>query len=184
MYKLIFFLLISINVGLSAQTNIDYFPKLLNTELSKANGYTPVLLECAQKNEKSSINGKYFVVSNFLENSNVKYVYVGRVKSCRAGGCSINNTISDNSLSEYFDYFILFNKNLSVELVRVYNYQATHGQEVTNKSWLKQFKNYDGSTELTVGKNIDAISGATISVNGLAADIEHKTTYLKQTLHQ
>ncbi len=184
MYKLIFFLLISINVGLSAQTNIEYLPKLLNTELSKANGYTPVLLECAQKNEKSSINGKYFAVSNFLENSNVKYVYVGRVKSCRAGGCSIDNSYSGNNLSEYFDYFILYNKSLSVELVRVYNYQATHGQEVTNKSWLKQFKNYDGSTELTVGKNIDAISGATISVNGLAADIEHKTTNLKQNILQ
>jgi Na+-translocating ferredoxin:NAD+ oxidoreductase RnfG subunit len=161
---------------------MDYLPKLLSSELNKANGYPAVLLERTTEKIKSAVNGKFFELSNFQLNSNVKYLYVGRVKSCRAGGCSINNNATQGYDSEYFDYFILYNKNGAVELVRVYNYQATHGQEVTIKSWLKQFKNYDGSTALTVGKNVDAISGATISVNGLTADIEHKTAILKQTI--
>ena len=182
MYKVLILLFISIHVGLRSQPSMDYLPKLLQSELNKANGYNAILLECPLKNGKVPVNGKFFVVSNFQENFKVKYIYIGRVKSCRAGGCSINNTASENNDSEYFDYFILYNKNGAVELVRVYNYQATHGQEVTTKSWLKQFKNYDGSTELTVGKNVDAISGATISVNGLTADIEHKTSILKQTI--
>jgi len=66
----------------------------------------------------------------------------------------------------------------------VYNYQATHGQEVTNKGWLKQFQGYDGSRSLTVGKSIDAISGATVSVLGITNDVQEKTRLLKQIISQ
>lgn len=173
-------MLIGTHVGLRSQTNMDYLPKLLQTELNKANGAGTLLLECTQKVTKNPITGKFFELSPAVENSKLKYVYVGRVKSCRAGGCSITNSAMEGHESEYFDYFILYDPNFTVQLVRVYNYQASHGQEVTTKSWLKQFVNYDGSNELTVGKNVDAISGATISVNGITADIEHKTSVLKQ----
>jgi Na+-translocating ferredoxin:NAD+ oxidoreductase RnfG subunit len=62
-----------------------------------------------------------------------------------------------------------------VQQVRIYNYQATHGQEITSKNWLRQFKNYTGEKELMAGKNIDAISGATISVDAIISDIEFIT---------
>jgi len=81
---------------------------------------------------------------------------------------------------EFFDYLIVFDTNLSVQQVKVYNYQATHGQEVTTKGWLKQFQGYDGSRSLTVGKSIDAISGATVSVYEITNDIQEKTRLLKQ----
>lgn len=67
-----------------------------------------------------------------------------------------------------------------VELVKVFNYQATHGQEVSAKGWLKQFIGFDGRKPLTVGKNIDAISGATISAYGITLDVQDKTTLLQE----
>jgi len=66
--------------------------------------------------------------------------------------------------------------------VRVFNYQATHGQEVSAKGWLRQFDGYDGSTVLKVGKDIDAISGATISVYGITRDVQERTRLLARII--
>ncbi len=125
------------------------------------------------------INGKYFLTNNI---SHYKYIYVGRVNSCRAGGCSISNDIPEDGNSEYFDYYILFDANKTVQTVKVFNYQATHGHETTAKGWLKQFIGYNGSLQLQVNKNIDAISGATISVYAITADVEMKTILMKKIL--
>ncbi len=125
------------------------------------------------------INGKYFLI-NDTNVSQYRYVYVGRVNSCRAGGCSITNEITHDNYSEYFDYFILFDANKTVQTVKVFNYHATHGQEITAKGWLKQFIGHNSSELLQVGKNIDAISGATISVYAITADVEMKTEILNK----
>jgi hypothetical protein len=69
-----------------------------------------------------------------------------------------------------------------VELVKIFNYAATHGHEVSAKGWLKQFAGYNGSDTLQVGKNVDAISGATISVYGITLDVQMKTILLKNYL--
>lgn len=82
--------------------------------------------------------------------------------------------------NEYFDYCIYFDKDITVKTVKVTSYRATHGHEVTAKSWLKQFIGFSGKEELRPGKEIDAISGATISVYAITADIEHKTKVLKE----
>ncbi|HAQ20425.1 MAG TPA: FMN-binding protein [Prolixibacteraceae bacterium] len=126
----------------------------------------------------SPINGKFMVLADLNELK--KYIYVGRVNSCRQGGCSNPAQALSIETPEYFDYLIVFDTNLLVQQVKVYNYQATHGQEVTNKGWLKQFQGYDGSRSLTVGKSIDAISGATVSVFGITNDIQEKTQILKK----
>jgi len=124
-----------------------------------------------------TIQGKFLILPE--PNDLKKYIYVGRVNSCRQGGCSNPVQTMTIETPEYFDYFILFDAHFSVTQVKVYNYQATHGQEVANKGWLKQFQGYNGSRPLTVGKSIDAISGATVSVFGIPNDIEQKTTLLK-----
>ncbi len=182
--KTLFALIIScIFVALNAngQTGIDYFPKVLNKELSKwvsidKNDLTEIAIA-----GKSSITGKYFRINSIRVNP-YAFVYIGRVNSCRSGGCSVSLKEMIETPSEYFDYFILFDQKKSVKMVKVFNYQATHGHEVSTPAWLKQFSGYNGSTALKVGKNIDAISGATISVNGITSDIEDKTKILTQVL--
>ena len=64
--------------------------------------------------------------------------------------------------------------------VEIFNYQATYGYEITNKRWLKQFIGFGEDELLEVGKNIDAISGATISVHAITYDIQEKTDFLRQ----
>lgn len=126
--------------------------------------------------QQYSLQGKFFEINSDISQN--KYIYIGRVNNNRAGGRSIYGKIPNAGDSEYFDYFILFDIDKKVQLVKVFNYQATHGHEVTAKGWLKQFIGHDGSEPLQVGKNIDAISGATISVHSITLDLEMKTEIL------
>lgn len=99
------------------------------------------------------------------------YVYVSRVNSCRAGGCSIMP--DDQAMEfEYFDYFFVTDSRGHVLSVKVFNYQATHGHQVMSKGWLKQFVGYRGIQSLNYGKDIQAISGATVSANTIINDIK------------
>lgn len=127
-----------------------------------------------------TIQGKFLILSE--PNNAKKYIYAGRVTTCRAGGCSNPAQTFSIETPEYFDYLIVFDSSLSVQQVKVYNYQATHGQEVTNRGWLKQFAGYNGNRSLTVGKNIDAIAGATISVYSITSDVQEKTQILEQMM--
>ncbi len=102
------------------------------------------------------------------------YFYIGRVYTCRQGSCS-NNV----SKSEFFDYIVFFNVNKTVERVKVISYKATRGHQMTSSGWLRQFRNYDGSRTLAVGKDIDAIAGATVSVNAISEDIQRITKLLQ-----
>lgn len=163
---------------------IDFENKTLLKELQKANGADlPERREIRipeSLNETVVLKGKFFEITS--QNQICKYVYIGRVNGCRQGGCSNSSETSILETSEYFDYFILYDQNLSVFQVKVYNYQASHGQEITNKGWLKQFQGFNGSRSLLVGKSIDAISGATVSAVGITTDIQEKTKLLKQII--
>ncbi len=164
------------------QREIDFEDKNLKREIQKISGSESTDLKEFQVNT-GSIQGKFFTFSD--QNNSKKYLYVGRVNSCRAGGCS-NPALSASGLetSEFFDYFVVFEDDIAVQQVRIFNYQATHGQEVTNKGWLKQFQGYNGERQLNVGKNIDAISGATVSVYAITNDIQEKTHLLKQVIQK
>ena len=50
-------------------------------------------------------------------------------------------------------------------------YRSTHGAAVCSKKWLKQFNGYSGG-KLELGKDIDSVSGATISATSLVKDVE------------
>lgn len=127
--------------------------------------------------------GKIYKV--FSKKSNVGFAYIGRIYSCRAGGCGLEDIqvpVSIDEDFEFFDYYILFGTNLEVQKVRVYNYQATHGHEVGGRGWLKQFIGYKGEKKLELGKNIDAISGATISANAITYNVQESSRYLSLLL--
>lgn len=112
----------------------------------------------------------------------IGYAYLGRVNSCRAGGCNAAPAETDDQTSEYFDYLVLLDTTLAVRNVKIINYQATHGQEIANKGWLKQFIGIDGQNYKEVGKDIDAIAGATISVYAITHDVNEVPTRFQQIL--
>ena len=100
----------------------------------------------------------------------IGYVYVSRLNSCRAEGCSADPTAKVDNY-EYFDYYLITDQSGKVLNVKVYNYQATHGHQVMSRGWLKQFVGYNSSQELNYGQDIQAISGATISARAITNDV-------------
>jgi len=72
---------------------------------------------------------------------------------------------------DFFDYSLFYTKDLSVLKVLVTTYREDHGAAVSNKGWLKQFSGYNGG-KLLLGKDINAISGATISATSMVMDIQ------------
>ena len=179
----LFVFFITIELVSLGQDDIDYQNKHLVSSLKKNGIYDISLLEETKSYSfiQTETKGKFFTVSENLKTSEVKYVYVGRVNSCRTGGCSNSgSSIPENRESEYFDYFIFFDLAKTVKLVEVYNYAATHGYEITSKGWLKQFAGFSGNDTLLVNKDIDGITGATVSVYAITADIQEKVKILGQ----
>ena len=115
-------------------------------------------------------HGKVFKVNSKGEEKG--FVYVGRVMSCSSKGCDLGDGEVKDASSEYFDYVMAIDNNHKVLRVKIFNYNATHGHAVCARWWLKQFNGYDGSKDLEVGKNIDAVSGATKSSNALTKNIQ------------
>jgi len=167
-------------VTLGNADNIDFAPKQKLRELKKVSGCDrPVYDELKEIRDTypDTSSGKFFELRNALP---IKYSYIGRVYTCRAGGCGAPNAAMSYEGSEFFDYFILFDSSASIVSVQIFNYEATHGHEISVRSWLKQFVGHNAGSELIVGKNVDAISGATISVHGITDDIRNKTLVLKK----
>jgi len=71
---------------------------------------------------------------------------------------------------ERFDYSVFYDPGLSILGVSVTAYRSTHGTAICQRKWLGQFKGYDGG-DLVLGRDIDAISGASISALSLVEDI-------------
>ncbi len=163
---------------------INYYPKVLKKDIQKLWKAETVELNEIQVPDSLYNNilldkGKIYITSSI--DQNFGFTYIGRIYSCRMGGCGLSEGHDEASADEnfeYFDYYIIFNQSLEVEKIRVYNYQATHGHEVSGKGWLKQFVGYSGETKLEYGKNIDSISGATISANAITYNVQESSRYL------
>ena len=183
-YRLSFLLFLLVYSHLCSAQEIDFSPKSLQKDLQKIWAQGEIELgevEIPDSMYNDHLLNKGKIYNTNANNTRLGFAYVGRIYSCRAGGCGIEDTqslVADDEDYEYFDYYIIYNENVSVELVRVYNYQATHGQEVGGKGWLKQFIGYTGTAKLEYGKNIDSISGATISANAITYNVQESTEYL------
>ncbi|MBU1011846.1 MAG: FMN-binding protein [Bacteroidetes bacterium] len=83
-----------------------------------------------------------------------------------------------------FTYVIFLGKGLEVLLVRVLVYEEEHGVEITQKKWLQQFIGKTPTDHLIFKKNIDAISGATISGASITESIDHIFRDVKLLMEQ
>lgn len=174
--KLILASILFVIFGDATFTEVNINRKRLNKEIENRFHLSGFDLRKTELHGDSE-NGIFWNIESKSET--IGFVYTGRVFSCCKNGCTVGQSSMSGENAEFFDYFILFDKTKSVTSVVVYNYEATHGQEITAKGWLKQFAGFNGSRNLVVGKNIDSISGATISVNAITADIALKTALLK-----
>ena len=72
---------------------------------------------------------------------------------------------------EYFDYIVVFSPENKLLGVSVIQYRSDHGAGICQRNWLKQFKGYKGD-RLEIGKDIDGVTGGTISASSMVSDIQ------------
>ena len=80
-----------------------------------------------------------------------------------------------------FDYYVLFNDKEEILKVEVLHYRENYGGEICSKNWLKQFIGIDTENYSSFNREIDGISGATISVNSLKHNLLKLSNKLKKS---
>ena len=73
-------------------------------------------------------------------------------------------------------FMVILNIDGEIENVNVIKYREAYGSEVGSKSWLQQFINFNNNSDYNIGKDIDGISGATISVKSISKGMKKITT--------
>lgn len=76
------------------------------------------------------------------------------------------------SKTAQFDYLVIFDAELKVIHSKVLIYREEYGGEIGSKRWLKQFLGKTGGDRVDHETNIDAISGATISVRSMTISMD------------
>lgn len=79
---------------------------------------------------------------------------------------------SSRGKNDYFDYMVIFDKDLVIKQVKVLIYRSTYGGEIMSRSWLKQFIGKTNGREMAMDKDIDGISGATLSAPSITQGIK------------
>ena len=119
-----------------------------------------------------------YVINNSM--NMLGLTYIGRVNSCRIGGCASPYSDEKPTDHEHFDYMIVFEpQSLEIIKIEVLEYQATYGFEICSPGWLKQFVGYNGIKPLDYGDEIQALSGATISGIAITLDVEQVSKYMQ-----
>lgn len=77
------------------------------------------------------------------------------------------------SKTAQFDYLVLFDTELKVVRTNVLIYREEYGGEIGSTRWLKQFTGKTGKDRVSIESNIDAISGATISVRSMTKSMDN-----------
>jgi Na+-translocating ferredoxin:NAD+ oxidoreductase RnfG subunit len=79
-----------------------------------------------------------------------------------------------------FDYAMIIDTNFQISKLLVLNYAATHGNAVTGRKWLNKFNGFSPDSIPVYGREIDAISGATISGSGLTESVAGSLMMLRK----
>ena len=111
----------------------------------------------------------YNIIVNkiIFDNQNIGYLYKKNAKSCKTGGCTNGNLVNEY---ESYTFIILYNIDFTIKKVKVIDYNSSYGYEIMAKSWLKQFIG-KGKKDLVIDSDVDAISGATISVQSIVNEV-------------
>ncbi|SDW87162.1 FMN-binding domain-containing protein [Lutibacter oricola] len=81
--------------------------------------------------------------------------------------------------TDYFDFIVIFNKDLIVTKIKVLVYREDHGGEIGSRRWLKQFIGLKTDKKINYQDDITAISGATLS----AKSITNQVNKILKTVH-
>lgn len=138
-----FYILVLISFQLSAQS-----PRLLKKAtklIEKTYAVDDIQLKHKEFQTNSVVGDFYKIIDS---NQLLGYAFIGTAPS----------------KTDTFEYLVVFDSSLVIKKVNVLVYREDYGGEIGSNRWLRQFVGKARGTDLAVGKNIAAISGATISV--------------------
>lgn len=98
----------------------------------------------------------------------------------RQDGQTVAYAVMDNVIGKVqpITYLVIYSVDLTIVHVQVLRYREQIGGAIQNKRWLKQFKGLNMGSSFERGKDVDGITGATISVDALTAGINRMSMYL------
>lgn len=127
--------------------------------------------------KREEFNRDFFEVKK-PDSAALGYGIVTLSNGCKKGGCTIENEAEGAEYEEFY-FSTLYNADGEILNVRVIEYNSERGYEITAKNWLRQFIGKKGG-KLKVNKDIDAISGATVSVNSIVKEINTQQQFVEE----
>ncbi|PCJ98387.1 MAG: FMN-binding protein [Flavobacteriaceae bacterium] len=101
-----------------------------------------------------------------ISDSNLFAIFQGEKK---LGYAFVDKALSKTAS---FDYLVVFDTDLKVVHSKVLVYREDYGGEIGSKRWLRQFLGKTGKDRVNHKTNIDAIAGATISVQSMTKSMD------------
>ncbi len=100
-----------------------------------------------------------------------RQIYSWRIRN---GNSTMGYAMLDNVYGKTapITFLVVFDTSGMIRSTVVLKYRESHGGQVQNKVWLKQFTGRGQASKYRVGREVSAISGATISVNAMARGIK------------
>jgi Na+-translocating ferredoxin:NAD+ oxidoreductase RnfG subunit len=153
-------LLIVLLIVASSFTTSNRVEKLIQKEIKsvfKVDSYTKQIINISNEINESlplKMNSENFFKINSEDNF-LGYYYLGKAYG----------------KADYFDFIVIFDKNLIVSKIKILVYREDHGGEIGSRRWLKQFIGKTFTNKLKYQKDIAAISGATISAKAMTNEI-------------
>jgi len=153
-------LLIVLLIVSSSFTTSKRVEKLIQKEIKavfKIESFTKNAIEFSEEIHNSlplNINAdNFFEINN--DEKKLGYYYLGKAYG----------------KADYFDFIVIFDKELIVSKVKILVYREDHGGEIGSRRWLKQFIGKTFTSKLKYQKDIAAISGATISAKSMTNEV-------------
>lgn len=97
------------------------------------------------------------------------YVYKIKIDDKEEGFAFIDNVIGK---SMPITFMVIFDKKGDIKSSAILKYREPYGGAVSSEDWQSQFKGKNYKSSYSVGDEISAISGATISVNSVSMGIK------------
>jgi Na+-transporting NADH:ubiquinone oxidoreductase subunit NqrC len=88
-----------------------------------------------------------------------------RVFSAYRGDAMLGHVVLDDVVGKFelISYAVAVNPDASIKQIEILTYRESHGFEIKNAAWRKQFTGKTAQAGLVVGDDISNISGATLS---------------------
>jgi Na+-translocating ferredoxin:NAD+ oxidoreductase RnfG subunit len=86
---------------------------------------------------------------------------------------------SSKGKNDYFDYMVLFDNDMVIQKVVMLFYRSSYGGEIMARYWLKQFIGKSNGESMEYEKDIDSISGATISAPAMTDGVKALSVLMK-----